>query len=114
MGSSTPGATKLVEIGPVLAAHATRYVLRLSRLSGASTANVAKPINSESNAFFVLKGRLGFATPRRTTHRCAGQAVTLAGGGPTGIFNAGPGDLAAFVMSIDPADDVSVQKRPAL
>ena len=114
MGSATVGATKLIEIGPVQAAQAARYVLSLGRVRGANTANVAKPISSESSAFFVLKGRLGFATPRRTTHRGAGQGVALAGDGPTRIFNAGPGDLAAFVMSIDTADDASARKQPAL
>ena len=66
-GASTPGGSKVVEIGPVPQLAAPEYLLRINYTGGPE--GVKTPIHTHpgSEAFYVLTGRLG---QRTRTARC--------------------------------------------
>jgi quercetin dioxygenase-like cupin family protein len=100
-GTSTPGANKLVEIGPVPPISAPEYLLRINYTGG--PAGVKTPVHTHpgSEAFYVLTGRLGQHTPHGTMHAEAGRAMNGHNADtPMQVFSAGPGELNALVMFV--------------
>jgi hypothetical protein len=100
-GGSTPGASKVTEIGPVPPLSAPEYLLRINYTGGPE--GVKTPIHTHpgSEAFYVLTGRLGQQTPHGTMH--ADEGTTMNGHGadtPMQVFSAGPGELNALVMFV--------------
>lgn len=99
--ASTPGGSKVAEIGPVPALTAPEYLLRINYTGG--PAGVKTPVHTHpgSEAFYILTGRLGMHNPHGTLHVDAGK--TMNGHGPEmpmQVFNAGPDELNALVMFV--------------
>jgi quercetin dioxygenase-like cupin family protein len=61
--ASTPGGSKVAEIGPVPAITAPEYLLRLNYGSGPPGAKTPVHSHAGSEAFYVIAGRLGQRTP---------------------------------------------------
>lgn len=112
-GASTPGGTKLAEIGPLPPVHASEYLLRLNYGSGPPGS--ATPVHSHpgSESFYVISGRLGQKTPQGVSYVDAGQTMN----GHTAdtsmqVFNAGNSDLQALIMFVvDAGKPFSVPRK---
>ena len=100
-GGATPGATKVAEIGPVPPIQASQYLLRINHASGPPTARTPPHSHPGSEAFYVLRGRLGQRTPHGIVHADAGTAMNGHGADtPMEVFNAGTTDLDQLVMFV--------------
>ena len=99
---STPGGTKVVEIGPLPPISASEYLLRVNRAGGPPGAKTAIHTHPGPEAFYVLTGKLGQRTPHGVTYTEAGATMTGHGADtPMEVFNAGTTDLdelAIFVV----------------
>jgi hypothetical protein len=100
-GGATPGASKVAEIGPVPVIAAPEYLLRINHASGPPGARTAPHSHPGSEAFYVLKGRLGQRTPHGVVHAEAGAAMNGHGADmPMEVFSAGTTDLDQLVMFV--------------
>jgi hypothetical protein len=100
-GASTPGGSKVVEIGPVPPITAPEYLLRINYTGG--PAGVKTPLHTHpgSEAFYVLTGRLGQTTPHGTAYADAGRTMNGHGADtPMEVFSAGTSELNALVMFV--------------
>jgi hypothetical protein len=98
-GGATPGASEVVEIGPVPRITAPEYLLRINHAGGPPGAKT--PIHSHpgSESFYVLSGQLGQKTPHGVAHADAGHAMVGHGPGmPMEVFSSGTTDLDQLVM----------------
>ena len=101
MGASTPGGTKLAEIGPVPTVPASEYLLRVNQGSGPPGSET--PIHSHpgSEAFYVISGELGQRTPHGVVHVEAGHSMNGHEAGlAMQVFNSGSTDLTALIMFV--------------
>lgn len=95
------GATKVAEIGPVPPVQAPEYLLRINHASGPPGARTPPHSHPGSEAFYVLKGRLGQKTPHGVVHADAGTAMNGHGADmPMEVFSAGATDLDQLVMFV--------------
>jgi hypothetical protein len=100
-GGNTPGGSKVAEIGPIPAVQATEYLLRINHASGPPGARTPPHSHPGSEAFYVLKGRLGQRTPHGVVHADAGTAMNGHGADmPMEVFSAGTTDLDQLVMFV--------------
>lgn len=100
-GGSTPGGSKVVEIGPVPAIAAAEYLLRINHGGGPPGAKTAVHTHPGSEAFYVLTGRLGQKTPHGVSHAEAGKTMNGHGADvPMEVFSSGTSDLNALVMFV--------------
>lgn len=100
-GGATPGAAKVAEIGPVPTVNAAEYLLRINHASGPPTAETPVHSHPGSEAFYVLKGRLGQKTPHGTVYAETGAAMNGHGADmPMVVFSAGTTDLDQLVMFV--------------
>ena len=100
-GGTTTGASKVAEVGPVPPVQAPEYLLRINHASGPPGARTAPHSHPGSEAFYVLKGRLGQKTPHGTVHADAGTVMNGHGADmPMEVFNAGTTDLDQLVMFV--------------
>jgi hypothetical protein len=100
-GGKSPGGSKVAEIGPIPAVKATEYLLRINHASGPPGARTAPHSHPGSEAFYVLKGRLGQRTPHGVSHADAGTAMNGHGADmPMEVFSAGSTDLDQLVMFV--------------
>jgi hypothetical protein len=100
-GGSTPGGTRIAEIGPVAPVVAPEYLLRVNHAGGPPGTKTAVHSHPGSEAFYVLAGKLGQRTPHGTAYADAGQ--TMAGHGadvPMEVFSAGSTDLDQIVLFV--------------
>ena len=100
-GATTPGGTKLAEIGPVPALTAPEYLLRVNYGSGPPGAKT--PIHSHfgSEAFYVVAGKLGQKTPSGVSYVEAGHTMNgHMAGMAMQVFNGGTTDLTALIMFV--------------
>jgi hypothetical protein len=99
--ASTPGGSKVAEIGPVLAITAPEYLLRLNYGSGPPEAETPVHSHPGSEAFYVVAGRLGQRTPHGVDYVEAGQTMNgHPADMPMQVFNAGTTDLSALIMFV--------------
>ncbi|APO74800.1 cupin domain-containing protein [Rhizobium etli 8C-3] len=102
---STPGGTKVVEIGPIPPISASEYLLRVNRGGGAPGVKSAIHTHPGSEVFYVLAGKVGQRTPHGVSYAEAG--TTMIGHGadtPMQVFSAGTAaldQLAIFVVDAD-------------
>jgi hypothetical protein len=100
-GGATPGGSKIAEIGPVPATQAPEYLLRINHAAGPPGAKTPVHTHPGSEAFFVLRGRLGQRTPHGTAYAEAGKAMNGHGANmPMEVFSAGTTDLDQLVMFV--------------
>jgi hypothetical protein len=100
-GGSTPGGSKVVEIGPVPPITAPEYLLRINHAGGPPEAKTSVHSHPGSEAFYVLAGRLGQRTPHGVSHVEAGQSMPGHGPDiPMEVFSSGTTDLDQLVMFV--------------
>jgi hypothetical protein len=100
-GGSTPGASKVTDIGPVPPLTAPEYLLRINHAGGPSGSKTAVHSHPGSEAFYVLAGRLGQRTPHGVSYADAGQAMNGHGADlAMEVFSAGTTDLEQLVMFV--------------
>jgi quercetin dioxygenase-like cupin family protein len=100
-GASTPGGTKVAEIGPVPAITAPEYELRLNYGSGPAGAKTPVHSHPGSESFYVISGRLGQRTPDGVRYVDAGHTMNGHAANTTmQVFNAGNTDLKALIMFV--------------
>jgi len=100
-GATTPGGTKVAEIGPVPTVTAPEYLLRLNQ--GFAPPGTKTPVHTHpgSEAFYVIDGRLGQRTPHGVSYVDAGQAMNgHEAGMAMEVFNAGTSELTALIMFV--------------
>ena len=98
-GGTTPGGTKIAEIGPVPVFAAPEYLLRINHAGGPP--NSKTPVHSHpgSESFYVLAGQVGQRTPHGVNRTDAGQSMVGHGPDmPMEVFNSGTTDLDQLVM----------------
>ena len=104
-GTTTPGGTKVAEIGPVPSLSAPEYLLRVNY--GNAPPGAKTPVHSHfgSEAFYIIAGKLGQRTPRGVAYVETGHTMNgHMAGMPMEVFNAGTTDLSALIMFVVDAD----------
>jgi hypothetical protein len=100
-GGATPGASKVIDIGPVPRFTAPEYVLRINHAGGPAGAKTKVHSHPGSESFYVLAGQVGQRTPYGVIHADAGHAVVGHGPGMAmEVFSSGTTDLDQLVMFI--------------
>jgi hypothetical protein len=100
-GASTPGGTKVAEIGPLPPITASEYLLRLNYGSGPAGSKTPVHSHPGSEAFYVISGRLGQKSAHGVSYADAGHTMDgHASGTAMEVFNAGKTDLTALIMFV--------------
>ncbi len=100
-GGSTPGGTKVVEIGPVPEIAAPEYLLRINHGFGPPGAETPVHMHPGSEAFYVIAGRLSQRTAHGVANATVGQTMNgHAPGMAMQVFNSGTTDLDALIMFV--------------
>ncbi len=100
-GGSTPGGTKVAEIGPVPPITAPEYLLRINHGSGPPGAKTPVHTHPGSEAFYVVAGRLGQRTPHGVNHVEAGHTMNgHSADMPMEVLNSGTTELTALIMFV--------------
>jgi hypothetical protein len=74
-GGSTPGGSKVVEVGPVPPFAAPEYLLRIIQSGGPGGAKTPVHTHPGSEAFYVLAGEQAQRTPHGVTRLEVGQSM---------------------------------------
>jgi hypothetical protein len=100
-GGSTPGGSKVAEIGSVPPITAPEYLLRINHGSGPPGSKTPVHTHPGSEAFYVVAGRLGQRTTHGVKHVEAGHTMN---GHPADmtmeVFNSGTTELTALIMFV--------------
>lgn len=100
-GQSSPGATKIAEIGPVPSISAAEYLLRINNTGGPPGAKTPVHTHPGSETFYVLTGQLSQKSPHGISHVGADQSMPGHGPGmPMEVSSSGTSDLNALVMFV--------------
>lgn len=100
-GAPGHGGTPVAEVGPVPHLTAPAYLLRINHAGGPPGAKTRVHSHPGSEAFYVLKGRMGQKTPKGTAYAEAGQSMNGHDAGTTmQVFNPGTVDLDQLVMFV--------------
>lgn len=100
-GGSSPGASKVAEIGPVPPITAPEYLLRINNTGGPPGVRTPVHTHPGTETFYVLTGRLDQKTPHGVTHVEAGQSmIGHEAGTPMEVSSSGTSDLNALVMFV--------------
>jgi hypothetical protein len=111
-GGSSPGGTKVEEVGPVPAFSAPEYLLRINSAGGPPGAKTPVHTHPGSESFYVLTGELSQKTPQGVSHADAGEVMPGHGPGmPMEVSSSGTSDLRVLVMFV--ADATKVFSSPA-
>jgi quercetin dioxygenase-like cupin family protein len=100
-GGSSPGATRIAEVGPIPRVDAAQYLLRINEASGPPGAVTSVHSHPGSEAFYVLAGEQSIKSASDVMRVRAGQAE--AGQGPgraMQVSSSGSTDLHALVMFV--------------
>jgi hypothetical protein len=98
-GGATPGASEVVEIGPVPPITAPEYLLRINHAGGPPGAKTKVHSHPGSESFYVLAGQLGQRTHYGVAHADAGHVMVGHGPGMAmEVFSSGTTDLDQLVM----------------
>lgn len=104
-GLTTPGATKVAEIGPVAAPEASRYLLRINHAGGPPRSYTPVHAHPGSEAIYVLAGQISQRSATGVHRADAGQALNAhAPGMVMQIESSGTVDLEQLVMFVVDAD----------
>lgn len=100
-GATTPGGTKVAEIGPVPSITAPEYLLRVNYGSGPPGSQTPVHYHFGSEAFYIVTGKLGQKTTQGVTYAEAGHSMNGHMAKTTmQVFNAGATDLTALIMFV--------------
>ena len=100
-GGSSPGGSKVAEVGPVPPISAPEYLLRINRAGGPTGVKTPVHTHPGSETFYVLTGELSQKSPHGVSHVEAGQAMPGHGPGmPMQVSSTGTTDLHALVMFV--------------
>jgi quercetin dioxygenase-like cupin family protein len=100
-GGSSPGGSKVAEIGPVPPIAAPEYLLRINGAGGPPGVKTPVHTHPGSETFYVLTGELTQQTPDGTHRVSAGQSMLgHPPGTPMQVSNRGSSDLTALVMFV--------------
>ena len=100
-GGTTPGGTRVTEIGPVPPISAPEYLLRINHAGGPPGAKTPVHTHPGSETFYVLAGRLGQRTPHGVSYAEAGQSMNGHGADVAmEVFSAGTNELDQLVMFV--------------
>lgn len=100
-GRSTPGGTKVAEIGPIPQFSAPEYLLRINNASGPPGAKSPVHTHPGSETFYVLTGQLSQKTADGVSQVDAGKFMTGHGPDtPMEVSSSGTSDLSALVLFI--------------
>lgn len=111
-GGSSPGGSKVAEIGPVPPISASEYLLRINSASGPPGVKTSVHSHPGSETFYVLTGELTQKTPDGTKNASAGQSMLgHLPGTPMQVSSSGSKDLTALVMFV--ADAAKPFSSPA-
>jgi quercetin dioxygenase-like cupin family protein len=100
-GGSSPGGSKIAEIGPVPSFPAPQFLLRINRAGGPPGAKTAVHMHPGSETFYVLTGELSQKTPEGVKRISAGQSMPgHSPGTPMQVSSSGGKDLTVLVMFV--------------
>ena len=100
-GGSTPGGTKVAEVGPVPSFSAPEYLLRINSAGGLPGAKTPVHFHPGSESFYVLTGELSQKTPEGERHVDGGQVMPgHEPGMPMQVSSSGTSELKALVMFV--------------
>jgi quercetin dioxygenase-like cupin family protein len=103
-GGSSPGASKMAEIGPVPSVTAPEYLLRVVRSGGPPAAKTRVHTHPGSESFYVLTGELTQQTPEGVHRVSAGHSMPgHPPNTPMQVSSSGTGELSALVMFVNDA-----------
>lgn len=98
-GGSSPGGSKVAEIGPVPRISAPEYLLRINSAGGPPGAKTPVHTHPGSETFYVLTGELSQKTPHGVSRAVAGQSMPGHGPDtPMEVSSSGADDLRVLVM----------------
>jgi hypothetical protein len=98
---SSPGSSKVAEIGPVPPISAPQYLLRVNSTGGPPGVRTPVHTHPGSETFYVLTGELSQRTPLGVSHVAAGQSMPGHGPDtPMEVASSGSSDLRALVMFV--------------
>jgi hypothetical protein len=98
-GGSSPGGSKVAEVGPLPKVVAKEYLLRINEASGPPGSITTVHTHPGSEAFYVLAGEQSIRTPDGTIRVSIGQPETGPGGNtPLQVSNSGSSELHALVL----------------
>jgi quercetin dioxygenase-like cupin family protein len=100
-GESSPGGTKVAEVGPIPRISAPEYMLRINEATGAPGSVTSQHTHPGSEAFYVLAGEQTIRTAKGTIRVKAGQPETGYGAdNPMQVSSTGSTDLHSLVMFV--------------
>jgi quercetin dioxygenase-like cupin family protein len=103
-GGSSPGGSKVAEIGPVPSITAPEYLLRVVRSGRPPGAITPVHTHPGSETFYVLSGELTQKTPEGVHRVAAGQSMPgHPPNTPMQVSSSGTRDLSALVMFVNDA-----------
>ena len=98
-GGSSPGGTRVAEVGLAPPPSASEYLFRLVELTAPPGAEGAVHTHPGAESYYVVAGEFGVRTPSGVLNGRAGQGVVgPVGGTPVQSFNAGPSDVRTLAM----------------
>ena len=111
-GGSSPGGSKIAEIGPVPAITAPEYLLRINGAGGPPGVKTRVHTHPGSETFYILTGELTQQTPEGTHSVSPGHSMLgHPPGTPMQVSSTGKGNLSALVMFV--ADATKPFSSPA-
>ena len=103
-GGTSPGGSKVAEIGPVPSFTAREYLLRINRAGAPPGAKTPVHMHPGVETFYVLSGELTQKMPDGAKRVSAGQSMLgHAPNTPMQVSSSGTGDLTALVMFVTDA-----------
>ncbi|HEY6431248.1 MAG TPA: cupin domain-containing protein [Acetobacteraceae bacterium] len=103
-GGSSPGGSKVAEIGPVPSFTAPEYLLRINRAGGPPGAKTPVHMHPGVETFYVLSGDLSQKMPDGVKRVSAGQSMLgHSPNTPMQVSSSGPSDLSVLVMFVTDA-----------
>lgn len=100
-GGSSPGGSKVAEVGPLPRVVAKEYLLRINEASGPPGSITTVHTHPGSEAFYVLAGEQSIRTPDGTIRVSMAQSETGPGGDtPLQVSSTGSTELHALVMFV--------------
>jgi mannose-6-phosphate isomerase-like protein (cupin superfamily) len=100
-GGSSPGGTRVAEVGPLPAVQAPEYLLRINQPSGPRGSETPVHTHPGTEAFYVVAGELSVRSAGGTIRIPAGgTSAGPAGGTPLQVSSTGAAELSGLVMFV--------------